>query len=54
MVHLHNGMLHIRENSGADTLCNGMDGSREQFAKGNKPGCEGEIPFRTFFFLLIL
>ena len=42
MVHLHNGILHSRE-KGAYTLCNGMDGSGEHYAKWNKPGGEGQI-----------
>ena len=29
---------------GAYTLCNGMDGTGEHYAKGNKPGGEGQIP----------
>ena len=33
MVHLHNGILHSREKEGAYTLCNGMDGTGEHYAK---------------------
>ena len=32
MVYLHNGILHSRE-KGAYTLCNGMDGTGEHYAK---------------------
>ena len=41
MVHLHNGILCSREKKGAYTLCNGMDGTGEHYAKWNKPGGEG-------------
>ena len=34
--------LHSRE-KGAYTLCNGMDGTGEHYAKWNKPGGEGQI-----------
>ena len=45
MVYLHNGILHSRENKGAYTLCNSMDGTVEHYAKLNKPGGEGQIPY---------
>ena len=32
-VHLHNGILRSREKEGAYTLCNGMDGTGEHYAK---------------------
>ena len=49
MVHLHNGILHSREKEGTYTLCNGMDGTREHYAKSNKPGSEGQIPYDLTF-----
>ena len=33
MVHLHNGILCSREKEGAYTLCNGIDGTGEHYAK---------------------
>ena len=45
MVYLHNGILCSREKEGASTLCNSMDGTGEHYAKGNKPGGEGQIPY---------
>ena len=33
MVHLHSGILCSREQEGAYTLCNGMDGTGEHYAK---------------------
>ena len=45
MVHLHNGMLLSREKEEAYTLCNSMDGTREHYAKWNKPGSERQIPY---------
>ena len=49
MVHLHNGILHSREEGGAYTLCNSMDGTGEHYAKGNKPGSEGQISYDLTF-----
>ena len=49
MVHLHKGILHSREKEGAYTLCNGMDGTGEYYAKWNKPGGEGQIPYVFIF-----
>ena len=49
MVHLHNGILHSREKEGAYTLCNSMDGTGEHYAKWNKPGGEGQIPYDLTF-----
>ena len=37
MVHLHDGILCNREKEGAYTICNGMDGTGEHYAKSNKP-----------------
>ena len=45
MVHLHNGVLHSRKKEGAPTLCDSMDGTGEHYAKWNKPGGEGQIPY---------
>ena len=49
MVHLQNGILCGREREGAYTLCNGMDGTGEHYAKWNKPGSEGQIPYDLTF-----
>ena len=49
MVHLHNGILCSREKEGAYTLCNSMDGTGEHYAKSNKPGGEGQIPYDLTF-----
>ena len=45
MVHLHNGILHSREKEGAPTLCDSINGSGEHYAKRNKSGGEGQIPY---------
>ena len=44
MVHLHNGILRSRE-KGAPILCDSTDGTGEHYAKRNKPGGEGQIPY---------
>ena len=49
MVHLHKGILSSRENEGAPTLCNSMDGTGERYAKCNKPDGEGQIPYDLTF-----
>ena len=49
MVHLYNGILRSREKVGAYTLYNGMDGTGEHYAKWNKPGDEGQIPYDLTF-----
>ena len=49
MVHLHNGILCIREKEGAPTPCDSMDGTGEHYAKWNKPGGEGQIPYDLTF-----
>ena len=49
MVYLYNGILHSREIEGAYTLFNGMDGTGEHYAKWNKPGGEGQIPYDLTF-----
>ena len=49
MVYLHNGILCSREKEGAHTLCNSMDGTGEHYAKWNKPGGEGQIPYDLTF-----
>ena len=46
MVHLYNGILHSREKEGTPTLHqDSIDGTREHYAKWNKPGGEGQIPY---------
>ena len=45
MAHLHNGILHSREKEGAYTLCNGIDGTGEHYAKWNKPVSGRQIPY---------
>ena len=45
----HNGILCSREKEGAYTLCNSMDGTGEHYAKWNKPGGEGQIPYDLTF-----
>ena len=45
MVHLHNGILCSAKKEGAPTLCDSMDGTREHYAKWNKPGGERQIPY---------
>ena len=49
MVHLHSGILRSRKKEGALTLCDSMDGTGEPYAKWNKPGSEGEIPYDLTF-----
>ena len=48
MVYLHNGILRSREKEGAPTLCN-SDVTGEHYAKLNKPGGEGQIPYDLTF-----
>ena len=43
MVQLHDGILWSRKKEGAPTLCDSMDGTRDHYAKWNKPGSEGQI-----------
>ena len=45
MLHLHNGILHSRKKDGIPTLCNSVEGSREHYAKWNKPGGERQMPY---------
>ena len=45
MVYLHNRILHSKEKEGAYTLWDSMDGTGEHYAKWNKPGGEGQIPY---------
>ena len=45
MAHLHSGILCSRKKKGAPTLFDRMDGSGEHYAKWNKPGGEGQIPY---------
>ena len=49
MVHVHNGTLNNTEKEGAYTLCDSMDGTEEYYAKWNKPGSEGQIPYNLTF-----
>ena len=44
MVHLQDGILLSRK-KGAPTLCDSMNGTGEHYAKWNKPGGEGQIPY---------
>ena len=41
--------LHNTEKERAYTLCNSMDGTGEHYAKWNKPGGEGQIPYDLTF-----
>ena len=45
VVHLHDGILCSRKKEGAPTLPDSMDGTGEHYAKRNKPGSEGQIPY---------
>ena len=38
-----------REKEGAPTLCNSMVGTGEHYAKWNKPGGKGQIPYDLTF-----
>ena len=49
VVHLHNGILCSREKEGTPTLCDSMGGTGEHYAKRNKPGSEGQIPYDLTF-----
>ena len=49
MVHLHNRILRNRKKEGAPTLCDSMGGTGEHYAKRNKPGREGQIPYDLTF-----
>ena len=49
LVHLHNGILCSKNKEGMPTLCNSMDGTGEHYAKRNKPGGEGQIPYDLTF-----
>ena len=48
-VHLHTGILHSREKERAPTFCDSMNGTGEHYAKWNKPGSEGQIPYDLTF-----
>ena len=43
--HWHNGMLCSRKKEVVPTLCDSMDRTGEHYAKWNKPGGEGHIPY---------
>ena len=45
VVHLHNELLLSKKNEGTPTLCDSMDGTGQHYAKWNKPGGEGQIPY---------
>ena len=45
VVHLHNGILCNRKKEGTPTLHDSMDGTREYYAKWNKPS--GEIKWNA-------
>ena len=45
VIHLHNGILHSRKKEGTPALHYSMDGTGEHYAKWNKPGGEGQIPY---------
>ena len=47
--YIYNGILHTREKEGVYTLCNSMDETGEHYAKWNKPGGEGQIPYDLTF-----
>ena len=49
MVHLHNGILCNRKKEGAPTFWDSMDGTGKHYAKRNKPGGEGKIPYDLTF-----
>ena len=43
--HLHSGILHSRKKERAPPLHDSMDGTGEHYAKWNKLGGEGQIPY---------
>ena len=45
MVHLHDGILHSRNNEGVPTLHNSMDRTGEHYPKWNKPDSKRQIPY---------
>ena len=49
VVHVHAGILCSRKKEGAPTLHDSMDGTEEHYAKCNKPGGEGQIPYDLTF-----
>ena len=49
MVHLHNGILCSRDKEGTPALCDSMDRTGKHYAKRNKPGGEGQIPYDLTF-----
>ena len=49
VVHLHNGIILSREKEEACTPCNSMVGTGEHYAKWNKPGGKGQIPYDLTF-----
>ena len=49
VVHLHNGILRSREKEGAPTIHDSTDGTGVHYAKWDKPGSEGQIPYEITF-----
>ena len=45
MVHLHNGILHIRNIEQTPTFHNNVHRNREYYAKSNKPCGKRQIPY---------
>ena len=45
MVHLHNGILNSRKKDFLSFFCDQTDGTREYYAKWNKPGNERQVPY---------
>ena len=54
MVYLHNGILRSREKEGAPILWESIDATGEYYAKCNKPGGEGQIPYDFIFYWNII
>ena len=49
MVYLRNGILRSREKEGAYPFFKSTHGTGEHYAKLNKPGGEGQIPYDLTF-----
>ena len=49
VVYLHDGILPSRKKGGAPILSDSMHGSGEHYAKWNKTGGEGQIPYDLTF-----
>ena len=48
-VHSHNGILCSRKKEGTVIFSNSTNGTGEPYAKWNKPGGEGQIPYDLTF-----